>query len=129
MNYPGYMVKDFRESLDRPVWKNCSRDPDVHPYPSARDMCAMINYCLKKRGIDKVLPLRTYHGWEIGRYPLWFRTSMFWMCNDIRHIVNMSFDYELMQGGDYEGNPIIREAQTMDERLSNVRIDPECCRQ
>lgn len=111
MSNPGFIVKDFRESLNRPVWSNCNRNPDIHPYPSARDMCAIINYCLKKRGINRRVPLRTYNGWEIGRYPLWFRAAMVWICNDIRHVVNTSWNYEIMKGDEYQSVPMVDIAQ------------------
>lgn len=124
MDYPGYLVKEFRESLDRPIWKNCNRDPKIHPFPSARDMCAMINYCLHKRGIQKKLPLRTYHGWEIGRYPLWFRTAMFWICDDIRHIVSASHKFEFVNGT----SPTVRRCIPIEERISAVNVDPDCCK-
>jgi hypothetical protein len=123
--YPGKILYQFRLELPRPRWANFKTYRRLRTYDicTLRDMTAMINYCLKQKGVvAKRLPWRTYEDWEQNTFPEWFRMSIIWMHPDIRELIAHANEYELLRDDEYERNPILRRANSVEELLENVKI-------
>jgi len=123
--YAGSILYEFRLELPRPEWSNYNTTQRRSDYDIAtlKDMTAMINFCMRRKGLTRRLPWRSYERWEQTTFPEWFRMGIIWMHPEIKAVIRDAHKYNLLKGGYHVKRPILELAQNLEERLNNVKID------
>jgi hypothetical protein len=117
------MLWEYRLTLKRPVWANHTGQRKDYTSITLVEMTAMINFAIKKQGIDKRLSWRSYERWEQTTFPEWFRMGIVWINPFIHEIVKVGHKFTLLKGGKYRFTPILQPYEPIEDKISQVRID------
>ena len=125
-SYEGRQLVAIRKKLEVPYFLNGARVRTV-PYPSAREMTALLNYAILKRGItDQLISLRTYENCESRGYGIWMRLALDSLWEVITDVLMYSDRYEIIK--DDVNYPVLRKIETLEDKWRNIKLDPECCK-
>jgi len=126
-SYEGRQLVALRKKLEVPYFLNGPDQYRLLPHPSAREMTALLNYAIKKRGItDQLISLRTYENCESRGYGIWMRLALDSLWEVIIDVLRYSDRYEIIT--DDINYPVLRKIETLEDKWRNIKLDPECCK-
>ena len=125
----GYILKERRYMLKRPIWHNVDGARCIKRHPSSKDMTALINYWVKKRAFNvhnHPISFRVYEQWEYRGYPKWFRIGVEQFFEFAHYILAEPWMYNIIHTE--KGGYILERVPTLRERAQEIELDPECCK-